>query len=231
MLKVINRLSWIVVAVAVLAGISYWTYRYTENQRLIRKLEEEKAQLQQIVQRLTSQKRVAEMMLLGRRVEKGVPKMDLLFVEYARDENTPASIHRFVIDGSEAHIDAKVIQFERSFVFDGDPLRGVSVALFTRIYGDKTAPSRGRRSIRPGGFLPCTRGPIRGRRSLRRGSGRTSGGCWRISRTPRSMGCGLRRGKACGGRRKRASCIRFRSRPMAGSSLRASRSGAFTLRR
>ena len=62
MLKVLNRLAWIVVAVAVLAGISYWTYRYTENQRLIRKLEEEKAQLQQIVQRLTSQKRVAEMM-------------------------------------------------------------------------------------------------------------------------------------------------------------------------
>lgn len=154
MLKVLNRLSWILVAVVVLAGISFWTYRYTENQRMIRKLEEEKAQLQQIVQRLTSQRRVAEMMLTGRRVEQGVPKMDLLFVEYARDENTPAAIRHFTVEGTEVHLDAKLIQFERSFVYDGDPLRGVSIALFTRIYGDKTAPEKGE-AIDPAGSIPA----------------------------------------------------------------------------
>lgn len=154
MLKLLNRLTWIVVAVAVLAGISYWTYRYSENERRIRKLEEEKQRLQQIVQRITSQKRIAEMMLTGRRVEQGVPMMDMLFVEYARDENTPASIRRFTVTGDKVHVDAQVIQFERSFVYDGDPLRGVSVALFTRIYGDKTAPEKGE-PIDPAGAIPA----------------------------------------------------------------------------
>lgn len=154
MLKVLNRLTWIIVAVAVLAGISFWMYRYTENERRLRKLEEEKAQLQQIVERLSSQRRVAEMILTGRRLEQGAPKMDLLFVEYARDENTPANIRRFTVDGTEVHIDAKVIQFDRSFVYDGDPLRGVSIALFTRIYGDKTAPEKGE-VIDPSGSIPA----------------------------------------------------------------------------
>jgi len=70
MLKLFNRLAWILVAVAVLAGISYWTYRYTENERRVRKLEEDKQRLQQIVQRLTSQRRIAEMILTGRAVSE-----------------------------------------------------------------------------------------------------------------------------------------------------------------
>lgn len=154
MIKLLNRLTWTVVAVAVLAGISYWTYSYTENERRIRKLEEEKQRLQQIVDRITSHKRIAEMMLTGRRVDQGVPKMDLVFAEYARDEKTLANIRHFTVSGTNVHIDAQVIQFDRAFVSEGDALRGVSVALFTRVYGDKTAPEKGE-PIDPTGGIPA----------------------------------------------------------------------------
>jgi hypothetical protein len=143
MLKTLNRLAWILVAAVLLGGISYWMHRYTENERRIRQLEVEKRQLQAMVQRLTSQRRVAEMIVTGRRVEEGVPKLQLLFVEYARDEQTPVSVRDLTLSGTEVHIDAKVIRFDRNFVFEGDPLRGVSVALFTRAYGDKQTPEKG----------------------------------------------------------------------------------------
>lgn len=152
-MNMLNRLAWVLIATALLAGMAFWIYRYTENERQIRKLEQEKAHLQQIVQRLTSQKRLAEMIVTGKYIKDGMPKMDLLFIEYARDEKSAASIRSFTIDGSEAHLDAKVICFDRSFVFEGDPLRGTSVAVFTRIFGDKQAPEKGTR-IDPEGGIP-----------------------------------------------------------------------------
>lgn len=143
MLRTLNRLACILVAAVILGGASYWMYKYTESQRRIAQLELEKAQLKQFVERLTSQRRVAEMMLIGRDNVDGVPIQKMIFVEYAKDGQTPVAIRRYDIRGKEVHVDAKVIQFDRGFIEENDPLRGSSVALFTRMYGDKTAPENG----------------------------------------------------------------------------------------
>jgi hypothetical protein len=47
----------------------------------------------------------------------------------------------FTIEGKLAHVDAMVIKFDRHFVEEGDPIRGHSIALFTKIYGDKQSPA------------------------------------------------------------------------------------------
>jgi hypothetical protein len=142
-MKTLARLSWIALTAVVLAALSFWLYRYTEDQRRIAQLEREKEQLRQIVNRLTSQRRMAEIIVTGREGSGKDQKVHLLMVEYARDGQTPAVVREFVTSGSEVHIDAKVIQFERDFLFENDPLRGASIALFTRIYGDQTAPDKG----------------------------------------------------------------------------------------
>lgn len=153
MIKFMNRLAWILVALVILGAISWWLYHYTEDQRRLRQLEREKQQLQEMVQRLTSQTRVAEMLLLNRGTEAGQPTMQLLFVEYARDGQVAANVRRFTVRGREVHIDAKVIRFERSFLYDNDPLRGTSIALFTRIFGNLTSPQDAE-AIDPQGIAP-----------------------------------------------------------------------------
>jgi hypothetical protein len=78
-------------------------------------------------------------------------------VEYARDGSTlPAK--RFTVDGDVAYLDAMVIKFDGKFVEENDPLRGRSVALFTRLYGEKQPPEKGSRIDEPGQIPDVYRG-------------------------------------------------------------------------
>ena len=105
-------------------------------------------QLRQVVQRLQAERRVADVIVTDQTTEGGVQKTTLLFVEYARDGSTlPA--RRFTIDGDVAHVDAMVVKFDRGFVRDDDPLRGHSIALFTRLYGESQPPEKGFRIDEP----------------------------------------------------------------------------------
>src|SRR6476659_7607281 len=76
----------IALAVLVAAG-SVGVYVYHErfsDQRRIEKLQEEKQQLQQIVQRLSTERRVAEIMVTDQTTAPdGTLRTTLLFVEYA----------------------------------------------------------------------------------------------------------------------------------------------------
>src|SRR5437016_4543205 len=104
--------------------------------RQIEKLQEEKTQLQRVVQKLESEKRVADVLVSRREMIDGVPNTTLLFVEYDR-QGKPLPARTFCVQGDLVHIDAMVIKFEHDFVKSNDPLRGHSVALFTKIYGDR----------------------------------------------------------------------------------------------
>ena len=66
----------------------------------------------------------------------------LLFQEYAKD-GSPLPPKRFTIEGNEAHLDAMVIKFQGKYVEANDPLRGRSIALFTKLFDDKHAPEKG----------------------------------------------------------------------------------------
>src|SRR5687768_9518753 len=57
-------------------------------QRQIHRLEEQKQQLQQIVERLSTERRVAEVLVTAQEQVDGQFQSTLLFVEYARDGST-----------------------------------------------------------------------------------------------------------------------------------------------
>jgi len=128
----------------VLAGsVGLWVYQDRFGASLqIAKLEREKQALQQVVQRLTDEKRVAELLVTNQTMDmrRGVMTTTLLFVEYTKSGQSlpPRS---FVIEGKVAHVDALVIKFDHHFVQENDHLRGKSIALFTRIFGDKQPPN------------------------------------------------------------------------------------------
>jgi len=104
-------------------------------ERKVEQLQEEKKQLQQIVKRLSEEKRVAEVLVTEQATVDGELHTTLIFVEYAKD-GSPLPPKSFSFVGKMAHIDAMVIKFDRGFVEENDALRGHSIALFTKIYGD-----------------------------------------------------------------------------------------------
>jgi hypothetical protein len=158
MLRAVTRLSIIAFLLAV-SAVGYVQYRkYTAEARRIAELEKERAelrrqaeQLQQVVQRLTAEKRVAEIVVTERRADPsdGTPVLSLLFVEYARDGSTLPP-RQFVVRGEQVHIDGLVVEFDGELVKAGDPLRGHSIILFEKIYGSAQRPGEGTPIDAPG---------------------------------------------------------------------------------
>src|SRR5687768_15216304 len=115
----------------------------------IARLQEEKQVLQEVVQRLSDEKRVADVLVTDQQVVNGVPRTTLLFVEYDKS-GQPLPAKSFEVVGKQAHVDALVIKFDRHFVGEGDPLRGHSIALFQKLYGDHENPADAKRIDEPG---------------------------------------------------------------------------------
>jgi hypothetical protein len=137
-------------------GIHLYQQRYSVEQKL-EKAQEENRVLTRVVQRLSDEKRVADVLVTGQQTIDGKLHTSLLFVEYDKSGESlpPRSVE---VVGTTAHIDAMVIKFERDFVKQGDPLRGHSIALFTRIYGDAQSPDKGVPIDEPGKIPDIYRG-------------------------------------------------------------------------
>jgi hypothetical protein len=138
--------------VIMIAGGSFALFVYQDRfsaAHQIERLQEEKQLLERVVQRLSDEKRVADVLVTDQKTVDGVIHTTLLFVEYARD-GQPLPAKSFEIVGKQAHIDAMVIKFDRHFVSEGDPLRGHSIALFQRLYGDHESPADAARIDQPG---------------------------------------------------------------------------------
>ncbi len=141
-------LGLLILVIAGSSGIIAY-HNHFSAQRKIEQLEDEKKQLAEIVQRLGEEKRVAEVLVENQQTIDGELQTTLLFVEYAKDGTTlPPKSFSFV--GKMAHVDAMVIKFDRGFVEAGDALRGHSIALFTKLYGDKQSPAEAQRIDEPG---------------------------------------------------------------------------------
>lgn len=156
--KTLVRILTLLVLVGLLAGAGFWYYHYTARERQIRKLEEEKRHLEQIIQRITTERRLAEVIVTGSSLVDGVRETRLLFVEYARDQKTSMVPREFIVRGEMVHVDAMVIKFDRSFVFADDKLKGCSIALFTKIYGDSEPPEKAQTIDAPGAIPPIYAG-------------------------------------------------------------------------
>ncbi|MDB5326866.1 MAG: hypothetical protein JWM57_2435, partial [Phycisphaerales bacterium] len=106
-------------------------------------------ELEQVVTRLNSEARVADVIVTDQKTENDRTKTQLLFVEYDR-AGKPMEPREFWVAGKQVHVDAEVIEFEQDYVMKGDPLRGHAIALFTRLYGDQQSPDSGSSIDTPG---------------------------------------------------------------------------------
>jgi hypothetical protein len=124
----------------VVSSLGVWQYyEHFSSSGQILKLQQEKRDLENIVARLTTQRRVAQVLVTDQKTINGVLHTTLLFCEYGAGGST-LSPKRFEIEGNIAHVDAMVIKFDQDFVKQGDSLKGHSICLFTKIYGDHQTP-------------------------------------------------------------------------------------------
>jgi hypothetical protein len=104
----------------------------------------QRRQLEEVVQRLNVERRVAIIDVLQQHSDPvgKVLQTVIRFTELNRD-GEPIAPQVFGVAGEMPHFDALVIKFEKDFVAQGDALRGHSLALFRRVYGDSQAPDSG----------------------------------------------------------------------------------------
>ncbi len=115
-------------------------------------------QLEQIVERLSSERRIAQVLVTEQqRDEQGLLHTTLLFVEETRDGRT-LSPRRITVRGDQIYIDALVIKFGHDYIKEGDALRGQSIALFDKIFGSAEKPDEATRIDEPGRIPEMYRG-------------------------------------------------------------------------
>lgn len=151
-------------AVITTAGITtLWVLTPDEADRLRAErevLQQEKRELQRVVQRLTAEDRVAEVHVIDQiragQIVNGRPAASdmttIEFIELDR-EGHPLPAKRFVVHDDTVYFDALVIKFDQQAVAEADDLRGKSIALFRRIFAETQEPIDGF-PIDPKGDVP-----------------------------------------------------------------------------
>src|SRR4051795_12446509 len=120
MLRPLTKIfSLTILLLAASGGLVYYQHA-TETEKKIEKLQDEKKQLEQVVTRLSTERRVADVLVSRQESnDKGVLETTLLLVEYDKAGN-PLPARSFTIAGTIAHIDAMVVKFDHGFVAEDD---------------------------------------------------------------------------------------------------------------
>ncbi|KAF0245296.1 MAG: hypothetical protein FD180_1701 [Planctomycetota bacterium] len=126
---------------AVLAAILGWSLFLRE--RRSGDLERDNRRMRDMISRLGTEFRIADVVVT---IQEGSPGRDrrttFRFLAYDREGNA-LQPQTHTIAGDVAYFDALVLKFEDRFVGDADVLRGRSLHLFRRVFGEFQAPADG----------------------------------------------------------------------------------------
>ncbi len=161
----VRYLQWtlgLVIFGAAAAG-TLWLLSPGEMARLRREkeeLEQQRVALEQAVSRLTAEDRVAEVYVIeqvkaGETLNGQPAPSDVTIIEFVEidREGHPLPSRRFIINDDVIFFDALILKFDPEYVSLGDALRGKSLALFRRIYGEHQNPIDGF-PVDPSGDVP-----------------------------------------------------------------------------
>lgn len=129
----------LLVMLVILVG-AYFLWDYLAQEARHR---EEVRKLQEIVERLKADRRVAQVVIKERLVDaSGKWTTTLDFLEWDHDQKRLPAVTA-TVPGLEVYFDALVIKFDYEYVEAGDALRGSTIILFRRIFGDSQNPVDG----------------------------------------------------------------------------------------
>ena len=155
----------LVLVLAALAGLSGWWTVYIrgileENKETIRQKDEVIHQLGDDLEESEELRRKLEVSLHLLKVDHRVARIEvldqkpsvenpqilettILFQDMGEDGEPVGEGQTMVLLGKKVYLESLVIKFEDGYVEGGDFLRGSSVCLFTRMFGENQAPSDG----------------------------------------------------------------------------------------
>ncbi|MCA9001209.1 MAG: hypothetical protein KDB61_04745 [Planctomycetes bacterium] len=155
----------LVLALTVLAGLSGWWTVYirgilNENKATIRQKDKEIRELGEDLKESEELRRRLEVSLHLLKVDHRVARIEVIaqgpsaenpeviettvrFQDLGEDGEPVDEGQVLVLKGKKVYLESMVIKFQDSYVEGGDYLRGSSVCLFTRMFGDNQAPSDG----------------------------------------------------------------------------------------
>lgn len=116
-------------------AVSDLTHKNDALRQAVRLLEAQCEELKGFVKRLTTESRVADVRVVGHRLDsQKKPIWTLEFTELGRDgKPLPAKV--LTVRGQDVYFDALIIKFSHDLVKVGDPLRGKSLHFFRRAFG------------------------------------------------------------------------------------------------
>jgi len=100
--------------------------------------------LQQVVTRMQGERRIAEVVVVHQEKDPATQRLKTMyrFSEVTPDGESLAA-REYTIEGDVAYFDALVVKFDHKYVELGDALRGKSLHLFRRTFGEYQEPSKG----------------------------------------------------------------------------------------
>jgi hypothetical protein len=117
-----------------------------EQDQQIAELKQEIQRLQTALRLLKVDHRLARLTVLEQKAAPDKPggvQTRVSFQELDDQDQALGPAQEYTLDGKVAYVDALVIKFDDSYVEQGDTLRGTSLCLFRRIFGEFQQPNDG----------------------------------------------------------------------------------------
>jgi hypothetical protein len=130
-------------AVGAAGGWYWWTV--TEKDRIIEERNRVIKSLEEKLDRVWAEEIVADVRVddVSVNAATGVPEMKVTFVHYEPGTEKAALTKSMTLLGEELYVDALVVKFDRAMVEEGNGLRGKSLLMFRRAFGDRMEPAQG----------------------------------------------------------------------------------------
>lgn len=134
------------------AEIDRLTSQLAQRQQQIQTLQKDIAEKQKQIEQLRTavrllkvQHRLAHLEVLSQEISPQTGQLEtrLRFIEVDDGGKPIDKPKEFTIEGDVVHVAALVIKFADEYVEAGENLRGASICLFHRLYGDKQPPEKG----------------------------------------------------------------------------------------
>lgn len=118
-----------------------WEVRRLRNEMQL--LEQERNKLTEYVTRLAASHRVAQVEVLKQASDAAGQTITTVQWQEVGDGALLAQPQTFDVRGKQVYFEAFVLKFAVHHIAEGDPERGVSLALFRRVFGDQQSPETG----------------------------------------------------------------------------------------
>ena len=161
-MAVLARTLVLVVCLSGAVFFGYWQLSDSRSQRIIDDLrqtvmefEEELAEKQDMLARLSRSKRMAHLNVLEQTTDRDAKvlstKLELIELDEGGSE---LARQQFTVPGDVVYLDTWTVKFEKGDVAVGHPLRGRTLVLLRRIFSEQIAPQEGTPIDTPGAIPP-----------------------------------------------------------------------------